>query len=253
MSKSASTRPLRPLSATLTYAQARDEGLRKQPPKRLPCPASCKIRAQNQWREGRDPSDMWLALTDPSLVLTGAPLLAAFGRYRPDGLTAKAAIRPCTFLSGHDDSRTDTKNLIAGRTTSETNDAERACLHPSRPADLSREQPIAPSSLKSRLAGAMDSSWSGRPGRSSRPRRPTTSRRSPCQSRHTRSVNRHVQPDDHAVRLTGEVPIWLGHVDRLESKFPLRDRRFRVSILRTGPDTRRFGPDESRRVFDRTA
>jgi len=28
MSKSASTRPLRPLSATLTYAQARDEGLR---------------------------------------------------------------------------------------------------------------------------------------------------------------------------------------------------------------------------------
>jgi len=49
----------------------------------LPCPASRKIRAQNQWREGRDPSDMWLALTDPSLVLTGAPLLAAFGPYRP--------------------------------------------------------------------------------------------------------------------------------------------------------------------------
>jgi len=48
-----------------------------------------KIRALYQRRKGRDLYDMWLALTDPSLALTGQNLLSAFDPYRPDGLTAR--------------------------------------------------------------------------------------------------------------------------------------------------------------------
>ncbi|HEY8821668.1 MAG TPA: nucleotidyl transferase AbiEii/AbiGii toxin family protein, partial [Dermatophilaceae bacterium] len=51
-----------------------------------------KIRALYQRRKGRDLYDMWLALTDPSLALTGQNLLAAFDPYRPNGLTAKLTI-----------------------------------------------------------------------------------------------------------------------------------------------------------------
>ena len=56
---------------------------------------------------------MWLAPTDPSLALTGQQLLAAFDPYRPDGLTAKLAIRTLHDHLRHDDFRTDTNNLIA--------------------------------------------------------------------------------------------------------------------------------------------
>jgi len=73
-----------------------------------------KIRALYQRRKGRDLYDMWLALTDPSLALTGRQLLAVFDPYRPDGLTAKAAINTLRDHLKHDDFRTDTNNLIAG-------------------------------------------------------------------------------------------------------------------------------------------
>ena len=73
-----------------------------------------KIRALYQRRKGRDLYDMWLALTDPSIALTGQQLLAAFDPYRPDGLTAKAAINTLHDHLRHDDFRTDTNNLIAG-------------------------------------------------------------------------------------------------------------------------------------------
>lgn len=46
-----------------------------------------KIRALYQRSKGRDLFDLWLALTD--LRLDPAEILAAFGPYRPDGLTAK--------------------------------------------------------------------------------------------------------------------------------------------------------------------
>jgi hypothetical protein len=55
---------------------------------------------------------MWLALTDPSLDLTGQQLLAAFEPYRPDGLTAKAAINTLHDHLRHADFRADTNNLI---------------------------------------------------------------------------------------------------------------------------------------------
>jgi predicted nucleotidyltransferase component of viral defense system len=48
-----------------------------------------KIRALYQRKKGRDLFDMWLALTQ--LGLTGDELLAAFGPYRPEGLTATLA------------------------------------------------------------------------------------------------------------------------------------------------------------------
>ena len=73
-----------------------------------------KIRALYQRRKGRDLYDMWLALTDPSLALTGQQLLAAFDPYRPDGLTAEAAINTLHDHLKHNDFRTDTNNLIAG-------------------------------------------------------------------------------------------------------------------------------------------
>ena len=76
-----------------------------------------KIRALYQRRKGRDLYDKWLALTDPSLALTGQQLLAAFDPYRPDGLTAKAAINTLHDHLSHDDFRTDTNNLIAGGPT----------------------------------------------------------------------------------------------------------------------------------------
>ena len=57
---------------------------------------------------------MWLAPTDPSLALTGQHLLEAFDPYRPDGLTARAAINTLHDHLRHDDFRTDTNNLIAG-------------------------------------------------------------------------------------------------------------------------------------------
>ena len=57
---------------------------------------------------------MWLALTDPSLALTGQHLLEAFDPYRSDGLTAKLAISTLNDHLRHDDFRTDTNNLIAG-------------------------------------------------------------------------------------------------------------------------------------------
>ena len=62
----------------------------------------------------RDLYDMWLALTDLSLALTGQQLLAVFEPYRPDGLTAKAAMATLHDHLNHDDFRTDTNNLIAG-------------------------------------------------------------------------------------------------------------------------------------------
>lgn len=49
-----------------------------------------KIRALYQRRKDRDLFDIWLGLTD--LELTGDQLLAAFGPYRPEGLTANLAI-----------------------------------------------------------------------------------------------------------------------------------------------------------------
>ena len=55
---------------------------------------------------------MWLALTDPSLDLTGQQLLAVFDPYRPDGLTAKAAINTLHDHLRHADFRADTNNLI---------------------------------------------------------------------------------------------------------------------------------------------
>ena len=73
-----------------------------------------KIRALYQRRKGRDLFDLWLALTDPSLALTGQQLLAVFDPYRPDGLTAKTAIKTLHDHLNHDDFRTDTNNLIAG-------------------------------------------------------------------------------------------------------------------------------------------
>ena len=73
-----------------------------------------KIRALHQRRKGRDLFDMWLALTDPSLALTGQHLLEAFDPYRSDGLTAKLAISTLNDHLRHDDFRTDTNNLIAG-------------------------------------------------------------------------------------------------------------------------------------------
>ncbi len=51
---------------------------------------STKIRALYQRKKGRDLFDMWLGLTD--LGLSGAQVLAAFGPYRPEGLTAELAI-----------------------------------------------------------------------------------------------------------------------------------------------------------------
>jgi hypothetical protein len=48
-----------------------------------------KIRALYQRKKGRDLFDLWLALTQ--LELTGPDLIAAFGPYRPDGLTAELA------------------------------------------------------------------------------------------------------------------------------------------------------------------
>ena len=76
-----------------------------------------KIRALYQRRKGRDLYDMWLALTDPSLALTGQQLLEAFDPYRPDGLTTKLAISTLNDHLRHDDFRTDTNNLIAGGPT----------------------------------------------------------------------------------------------------------------------------------------
>ena len=73
-----------------------------------------KIRALYQRRKGRDLYDMWLALTDPNLALTGRQLLAVFDPYRPHGLTSKAAINTLHDHLRHDDFRTDTNNLIAG-------------------------------------------------------------------------------------------------------------------------------------------
>jgi predicted nucleotidyltransferase component of viral defense system len=73
-----------------------------------------KIRAFYQRRKGRDLYDMWLALNDPSLDLTGQQLLAAFEPYRPDGLTAKAAINTLHDHLRHTDFRADTNNLIVG-------------------------------------------------------------------------------------------------------------------------------------------
>ena len=71
-----------------------------------------KIRALYQRRNGRDLYDMWLALTDPSLDLTGQQLLAAFDPYRPEGLTAKAAINTLHDHLRHANFRADTNNLI---------------------------------------------------------------------------------------------------------------------------------------------
>lgn len=51
---------------------------------------STKIRALYQRKKGRDLFDMWLGLTE--LGLSGTQLLAVFGPYRPDGLTAERAI-----------------------------------------------------------------------------------------------------------------------------------------------------------------
>lgn len=73
-----------------------------------------KIRALYQRRKGRDLYDMWLALTDPSLALNGRQLLAVFDPYRPEGLTARAAIATLHDHLSHDDFRADTNNLIAG-------------------------------------------------------------------------------------------------------------------------------------------
>ncbi len=73
-----------------------------------------KIRALYQRRKGRDLYDMWLALTGPSLALTGPQLLAVFGPYRPAGLTAKVAINTLHDHLRHHDFRTGTNNLIAG-------------------------------------------------------------------------------------------------------------------------------------------
>lgn len=49
-----------------------------------------KIRALYQRKKGRDLFDLWLALTE--MGLTGAALVAAFGPYRPDGLTTATAV-----------------------------------------------------------------------------------------------------------------------------------------------------------------
>jgi hypothetical protein len=57
---------------------------------------------------------MWLALTDPSLDLTGQQLLAVFDPYRPDALTAEATINNLHDHLKHADFRADTNNLIAG-------------------------------------------------------------------------------------------------------------------------------------------
>ena len=51
---------------------------------------STKIRALYQRKKGRDLFDLWLGLT--RLGLTGEALVAAFGPYRPAGLTARLAI-----------------------------------------------------------------------------------------------------------------------------------------------------------------
>jgi len=51
---------------------------------------STKIRALYQRKKGRDLFDMWLGVTE--LGLSGAQLLAAFGPYRPEGLTPELAI-----------------------------------------------------------------------------------------------------------------------------------------------------------------
>jgi len=50
----------------------------------------------------------------PRLALTGRQLLAVFDPYRPDGLTAKAAINTLNDHLRHDDFRNDMTNLIAG-------------------------------------------------------------------------------------------------------------------------------------------
>lgn len=50
----------------------------------------------------------------PSLDLSGQQLLATFEPYRPEGLTAKAAINTLHDHLRHADFRADTNNLVAG-------------------------------------------------------------------------------------------------------------------------------------------
>ena len=69
-----------------------------------------KIRALYQRKKGRDLFDMWLGLTQ--IELTGDQLLAAFGPYRPAGLTSDLAIENLQSKLADEAFRTDLIPLV---------------------------------------------------------------------------------------------------------------------------------------------
>lgn len=71
---------------------------------------STKIRALYQRKKGRDLFDMWLGITQ--LGLTGDQLLAVFGPYRPEGLTADLAIANLQAKLADDTFRSDLTPLV---------------------------------------------------------------------------------------------------------------------------------------------
>ncbi|MCL2850343.1 MAG: nucleotidyl transferase AbiEii/AbiGii toxin family protein, partial [Micrococcales bacterium] len=69
-----------------------------------------KIRALYQRSKGRDLCDLWLALTQ--MRLAPDTILAAFAPYRPEGMTARAAITNLEHKVADHQFRTDLDLLV---------------------------------------------------------------------------------------------------------------------------------------------
>lgn len=70
-----------------------------------------KIRALYQRKKGRDLFDMWLALSE--LDISGDDIVAAFGPYRPDGMTASLSVANLRAKLQDDAFRADLDALVA--------------------------------------------------------------------------------------------------------------------------------------------
>jgi hypothetical protein len=96
----------RPHTVASTWWSGEADVLTFQPPELV----ATKIRALYQRSKGRDLFDLWLALT--RLALDPEEILAAFGPYRPPGLTSATAIANLTAKLADRTFRTDIEPLV---------------------------------------------------------------------------------------------------------------------------------------------